>query len=380
MVKSWRMKKVLTALTLAAGMASFGLGTLPDAAAAGKPPLVVAEQGSFTIEGKIRPHGGTFSAARFLEPEGQTAYGDHAYVEYQKPVNPRKYPLVFQHGGAQTKRTWETTPDGREGFQTLFLRKGYSTYILDQPRIGEAGLALQADSGKNPYAANPMYADHTMYMLCRIGTFQDGKPVPYGDTAFPTDLESLNQFQRTWTPYTGQLDDDVSADALAALFEKVGPAILVTHSMGGTVGWRTPFRTDKVKAIVAFEPGGSPFLFPEGEVPEIAVPVYAPVQATAKGVPLDDFLKLTRVPMVLFYGDHIADAPTSDVGPDKWRSELDMARKFVAAVNRHGGDATLIHLPDLGIKGNTHFLMSDRNNVQVAEQMEKWLEAKGLAK
>ena len=52
MVKSWRMKKVLTALTLAAGMASFGLGTLPDAAAAGKPPLVVAEQGSFTIGGE----------------------------------------------------------------------------------------------------------------------------------------------------------------------------------------------------------------------------------------------------------------------------------------------------------------------------------------
>lgn len=49
-------------------------------------------------------------------------------------------------------------------------------------------------------------------------------------------------------------------------------------------------------------------------------------------------------------------------------------------MNRHGGDATLVHLPDIGIKGNTHFLMSDLNNQQVAEQMEKWLEQKGLAK
>lgn len=379
-MKKQVMQKTMAALALTMSLATCVPSGFAAAAAKPQAPLVIAEQGSFTVGGKTLAHDGTFSPEHFLEPQGQTAYGDHAYVEYQKPVHPRKYPLIFQHGGAQTKRTWETTPDGREGFQTIFLRKGYTTYILDQPRIGEAGLALQADNGKNPYAANPMYADHTMYMLCRLGTFKDGKPVAFANSAFPKDAESVNQFQRTWTPYTGQLDDDVSADALAALFEKTGPAILVTHSMGGTVGWRTPFRTDKVKAIVAFEPGGSPFLFPEGEVPKAEIPVYAPVQATAKGVPLEDFLKLTRVPMILFYGDNIADKPTTEVGPDKWRSEMDMAKKFVAAVNRHGGDATLVHLPDIGIKGNTHFLMSDLNNQQVAEQMEKWLEQKGLAK
>lgn len=345
-----------------------------------KGPLIVAEQGSFAVGGATKKHEGSFSSEHFLEPTGQTAYGDHAYVYYQKPVQPRNLPLIFEHGGAQTKRTWESTVDGREGFQNIFLRKGYTTYLVDQPRIGEAGLALQADDGKNPYAANPMYADHTMYMLCRIGTYdKNGKLKAYDNVAFPHDAASLDQFQRTWTPYTGELDDDVSADALAALFEKTGPGILVTHSMGGTVGWRTPFRTDNVKAIVAFEPGGSPFLFPEGEKPAPIVASYAPVSATAKEVPLKDFEKLTKIPIILFYGDNIAKEPTKDVGPDKWRTEMAMAQKFVEAINRHGGQAELVHLPDIGIYGNTHFLMGDTNNEQIADLMEQWLEKHGLA-
>lgn len=343
-------------------------------------PLVVAEQGSFTVGGATKQHEGNFSVQHFLEPTGQTAYGDHAYVYYQKPLQPRDLPLIFEHGGAQTKRTWESTVDGREGFQNIFLRKGYSTYLVDQPRIGEAGLALQADDGSNPYAANPMYADHTMFMLCRIGTYdQSGKLKPYDNVAFPHDTASLDQFQRTWTPYTGKLDDGVSADALAALLKKTGPGVLVTHSMGGTVGWRTVFRTDNVKGIVAFEPGGSPFLFPEGEKPAQIVASYAPVSATAMEVPLQDFEKLTKIPIILFYGDNIAKEASDDVGPDKWRTEMAMAQKFVEAINRHGGQAELVHLPDIGIYGNTHFLMGDTNNKQIAELMEQWLEKHGLA-
>jgi fermentation-respiration switch protein FrsA (DUF1100 family) len=103
--------------------------------------------------------------------------------------------------------------------------------------------------------------------------------------------------------------------------------------MGGTVGWRTPFLTDNVKAIVAFEPGGSPFLFPEGEVPAISKAVYAPVSAQARAVPLADFEKLTKIPLVLYYGDNIAAAPTTEVGPDKWRSEKEvMIMKFSKTV------------------------------------------------
>lgn len=368
---------VLAASILTGAAWAADTAAVPARTAAQK-PIVLETQGSFAIGGTAVKHDGTYSDQHFLEPQGQKAYGDHAYVFYQIPAQAKKYPIVFQHGGAQSKRTWETTPDGREGFQNIFLRKGYSVYLLDQPRIGEAGLATAPDNGANPYASNPMYADKALYQLCRVGTFDGDWPVPFKNTAFPKDAASYDQFQRTWTPYEGQLDDDVSADALAKLFDKIGPAVLVTHSMGGTVGWRTPFRTDNVKAIVAFESGGSPFLFPEGEVPQAEIPVYAPVAAQAKAVPLKDFMKLTKIPIILYYGDNIADKPSKQVGPDKWRSEFDMAKKFVAAVNRHGGHAEIVHLPDIGIKGNTHFLMSDLNNQQIADLMANWLHKQGV--
>lgn len=74
-------------------------------AAAVAAPIELETQGSFAIGGSVVQKPGTFSEEHFLSPEGQKAYGDHAYVFYQIPVNPNKYPIVFQHGGDQTKRT-----------------------------------------------------------------------------------------------------------------------------------------------------------------------------------------------------------------------------------------------------------------------------------
>lgn len=367
-----KIRNAILALTLSAGILT---GTGVDAAK----PITLESQGSYAVGGSTVQHAGTFSTKNFLSPDGQKAYGDHAYVFYQIPVNAKKLPLVFQHGGAQSKRTWESTVDGREGFQNIFLRKGYGVYLIDQPRIGEAGLSTQAAGDANPWAGNPLYADKTLFMLSRVGLFDGDTPKVFDNAAFPKDEESINQFQRSWTCYTGELDNDVNADALAALFEKIGDGILVTHSMGGTIGWRTPFRTDKVKAIVAFEPGGTPFLFPEGEFPEAEKATFPLLGASAQAVPLEDFMKLTKIPIVLYYGDNIQKS-SELVGPDKWYTELDMAKKFVAAVNRHGGDATLVELPKIGIKGNTHFLMGDLNNEELANLTADWLKSKGLDK
>lgn len=338
--------------------------------------IFLKTQGSFAVGGTSVKHGGTFSEKNFLSPKGQIAYGDHAYTFYQIPLDAHKYPLVFQHGGAQTKRTWESTPDGRDGFQNIFLKKNYSVYLVDQPRMGEAGLATKANNGKNPWARNPMYADKTLFMLSRVG---DQKGV-FKNSQFPDDPASIDAFQRSWNPYSGELDNDLNAKAMALLLTKIGPSILVTHSMGGTIGWRTPFYTDNVKAIVAYEPGGTAFIFPESEMPKPVSTTFAPLAASALGVPMDDFLTLTQIPIILYYGDFIADKPTSAVGPDKWRSEYEMAQQFVAAVNRHGGDATIVHLPYIGIRGNSHFMMAEKNNLQLAELMSQWLHSKGLDK
>ncbi|MBO5651802.1 MAG: hypothetical protein J5908_10015, partial [Selenomonas sp.] len=69
---------------------------------------------------------------------------------------------------------------------------------------------------------------------------------------------------------------------------------------------------------------------------------------------------------------------SENVGEDKWGTEYAMAQQFVAAINRHGGDASLVHLPDIGIKGNSHFLMQEKNNREIMELALKWLKEKGL--
>lgn len=148
-------KKIARSVLVAGIIFSLGCGFASAA------PITIAEQGSFTVGGTYKQHAGTFTPENFVAEDGQRAYGDFAYVEYQKPVHAKKLPLIFQHSGAQSKRTWESTPDGREGFNTLFLRAGYSVYLVDQPRTGESNLSTEAVTPDTPWASNPMYGDRT---------------------------------------------------------------------------------------------------------------------------------------------------------------------------------------------------------------------------
>ena len=332
-------------------------------------PIVIQEQGSFTAGGSTLVNEGEFVFKDLWSQSGQTAYGDNAFVRYQIPVNAKKLPMVFLHGGGQSMKTWESTPDGREGFQNIFLRRGFSVYLVDQPRRGDAGFTLASGD-----AMTPMYYDRTMFTLFRLGRW----PEFYEDTQFPKDSASLEQFYRQGTPNTGPLDFNVVADAMSAVLAKTGPAILVTHSQGGGAGWITTLKSGNIKAIAAFEPGGSPRLFPEGEVPEAISTSFGVIEGTA--IPLDEFKKFTKFPIVIFYGDHIATEPTDNYGSDQWRAELSMGRKFAELVNKYGGDCTVIHLPELGIKGNTHFMFADLNNIEIADLLSKWLKEKGLDK
>lgn len=331
--------------------------------------LVIEKQGSFAVGGTKFSEPGKFDLANALKPAGQTFHGDHAYVFYQVPPKARKHPLVFLHGAGQSKKTWETTPDGREGFQNIFLRKGFGVYLLDQPRRGAAGKSTVEATIK------PIPDEQFWFTQFRIGNYPDFFP----NVQFPKDEASLEQFYRQMTPNTGAFDTNVIADAVSQLFDQVGEGILVTHSQGGGPGWFTAIKNAKVKAVVAYEPYSS-FVFPEGELPE-------PIQSSGlfgelKGVeiPLADFNKLTKIPIIVYYGDNIAKEPAAVWNKDHWRSGLEMAKIWAAAINKHGGDATVIHLPEAGIQGNTHFPMSDLNNVEVANHLAAFLEKKGLSK
>ena len=121
-------------------------------------------------------------------------------------------------------------------------------------------------------------------------------------------------------------------------------------------------------------PGG--FLFPEGEVPAPIGSSAGPLEAI--GIPMKDFMSLTKIPIVIYYGDNIPEKPSPNPGADGWRARLAMAKLWRDTVNKYGGDVTVIHLPEVGLKGNTHFPFSDLNNLQVADLMSKWLKNKGL--
>ena len=328
-------------------------------------PLMIQEQGSFAVGGTVLNTPGIFNPKTPADPAGQTLHGDHAYVVYQKPVNARKYPLMFLHGAGQFSKTWQTTPDGREGFQNIFLRRDYGVYLIDQPRRGNAG------RGTVGLTITPATDEQMWFTQFRVGVW----PEYFPGVKFPQDKDTLNQYFRQMTPNTGPFDMGVISDAVAALYAKAGPGILVTHSQGGGSGWAAAMKSPDIKAVVSYEPGSN-FAFPENEVPEAIDNKFNPL--TAYGVPMADFKKLTQIPIIIYYGDYIPDAPDAIPARDYWRACLQMANKWAATVNKYGGDVQVVHLPKIGITGNTHFPFSDLNNVEIADLLSKWLKDKKL--
>lgn len=333
---------------------SLSLIAVSFSACTGTTTMNIQEQGSFAVGGSV------------LTQEGSTFHADHAYVFYQVPENNRKLPLVFWHGFGQFSKTWESTPDGREGFQNLFLRQKYAVYLLDQPRRGNAGRSTQAIS------ISPVADEQKWFNIFRVGIW----PEFFEGVQFSHDPIALEQYFRQMTPDIGPIDIDVNANAVSKLFDKIGQGILVTHSHSGGMGWQTVIKNENIRAVVAYEPG-SGFVFPEGEVP---APKTSSGGTLAGGsIPLRDFMKLTKIPIIIYYGDNIPKTPIANAGQDQWRIRLEMAHLWADAVNRHGGDVTVVHLPEIGIYGNTHFPFSDMNNKEIAKLMADFLESKNLS-
>lgn len=318
-------------------------------------PIVLKTQGSFAVGGKV-----------LRDCDGRTFHGDHAYVFYQIPEKARKYPLVFAHGVGQFSKTWETTPDGRDGSQNIFLRRNFSVYLVDQPRRGNAGRSTQSAT------ITPAFDEEVWFNRFRIGIY----PNYFDGVRFDKGAETLSQFFRQMTPNVGSVDFDVYSDAYAALFEKIGGGVFVVHSQGGAVAWQTLPKTDKIRAIVAYEPGGN-VPFPVGKVPPEAKILTLSKKTEGVEVSPEVFAKFAKIPIIIFYGDNL---PESDERPElyEWTRRLKIMRQWAEMLNAIGGDVTVVHLPEIGIRGNTHFPMSDTNNMEIADILSKWLADKKL--
>ncbi|MEN3930036.1 alpha/beta fold hydrolase [Microvirga sp. W0021] len=347
------------------------ISSLPTLAYADEKPITLKTMGSLLFGGTVK-----------MQPNGETFHGDHGYAQYYIPQQARDYPLVMWHGIGQSGRNWETTPDGREGFMGILARKDWPVYIIDQPRRGRAGRTIDKLKESNVPTVN---METSVWDAFRNGIWVPNQPaILFPNVQFPSDAASIDQFFRQQTPDTGS--EPLSAEyrkvlgeTVGELFKQTGPAILITHSNSGQYGWATGMAApENTKAIVAYEPGA--FAFPEGECPADVVSRVSLVNELIQPqmVPVDEFKKLTKMPIIIIYGDNIAKEESDIFNSEIWRVASARAKQFVEAVNRHGGDAQLVILPEIGIKGNTHAPFADLNNVQIAEHLETFLHSKGL--
>lgn len=373
-----KTKRKLTAMLLSGAMALSllaGCGATPPANTPDPAPstsqtagtdvpegaLVIADQGIFSAGGTVIRSDGTFDVSNYyMSREGSTSHVDHANVFYQIPAEDTGLPMVFLHVYGQSRMGWMTTPDGREGWSDLFLRKGHSVWLMDQPRRGEAGQTSVAGT----ISTEP--SDQTWYTQFRIGTYLDDAFTYNEGSQFPAGEEALDQFFRQMTPDTGMdnaggdqnIDNTVVAQAAAAtideVYERTGKcSILVTHSQGGMPGWETARYTDHIAAIVAIEPGMAPM------------------------VDSEDYSAMLEkeIPVAFYYGDYIGEAFRDVPAAGMWAMMSSSADAFTEAYIAAGATSTVIRLPDEGITGNSHFMFQELNNDVIADHVETWIQA-----
>jgi pimeloyl-ACP methyl ester carboxylesterase len=341
--------------TIMRGLAPSALGLVLTAAAAAQAgDIVLRGMGSFHVGGRVvevhgkpvrdivRVPGGPSSR---LDPNGEYQV-EQMYVQYFLPRDRKgKVPLLMWHGGGLTGVTFETTPDGREGWLNMFVRKGWDVYVSDAVERGRSGFA-----STDVWPGEPVFLTYAdPFERFRIGAGEGSwNPDPAKQRLMPGvqfPVEAYANFMKEAVPRWLTTDDAVIAGYIA-LVDKVCPCVLLTHSQGGSFGLKVAeARADKIKAVVAVESAGAGH----------------PGRAGA----------LKDVPVLMMFGDNV------DLHP-RWVAYRKLDLDYAAAVRAAGGKVDVINLPDLGITGNSHMVMMDRNNDAVADVIDKWLADRGL--
>ena len=328
---------------------------LPSYAGDSSKPLVIESQGSFFVggESKTSKELSANTAGPGAGDEGDVTI-NQMYVQYQKPVNAAQHaPVVMVHGCCLSGKTWETTPDGRMGWNEYFVRKGHSVYLADQvsrARSGFDGTRITAVKlGKVPPSELPnifMASHQTSWLLFRFGpafntAFSDEQfPVQAADELYKQMIPDINAILPTPNP---------TWTNMAALAVQLKGAVLIGHSESGFFPEQAALiDPNGVKGIVSIEMGCETKLQPE------------------------QLSKLAKIPTLIMFGDHLGDVPGRFASI--WPANLDTCNQFVKQVNGAGGDAQMMYLPKMGIKGNSHMLMQDKNNLQLADLILGWMD------
>lgn len=338
------IRNAFVALACALPLAACGGG-------AGGGDIVLAQMGSYHVGGRaVTISGRPVREVQFtpggvparVDPNG-TFLVEHAYAQFFVPRNVRgAVPLLLMHGGGLTGVTYETTPDGREGWLNFFLRRGWTVHNADAVERGRAGWAQFPDI----FRGEPVFlAQHDAFERFRIGggpgTFARQEVLP--GSQFP--VEAYDSFVRQIVPRWTTTDDAIAA-AYVAMVDRVCPCVILAHSQAGQFVFRAAeARPDKVRAIVAVEPAG----------------FGSPANAAS----------LRGIPVLAVYGDFIEQDA-------RWPAIKGNGLRYYDAIRAAGGNVEVVDLPRVGIAGNSHMVMMDRNSDAVAGVIQNWLAARGL--
>src|SRR5262245_49684150 len=324
-----RRLSIALVLSLAAGSA---LGQ-------GKEPLLLRDMGSFHVGGRVIEITGQPVKEIVFTPGGVPAKLDpngkyqveQMYVQYFLPQNRKgRLPLLMWHGGGLTGVTYESKPDGGEGWLTMFIRKGWDVYISDAMERGRSGWT---NTFKGDAVFLPLGDPWERFRIGPPGSWSDDKVkrATYAGMQFP--IEAYEQFMKQGVPRWVTTDDQIVA-AYIELVDKVCPCVVMVHSQSGSFGFKVAeARPDKVKALVLAEPSAT------GAKDKVAT--------------------LKNIPMAILYGDNAKDHP-------RWGKIRQNVHDYAGLIKQAGGSVDFIDLPDVGITGNTHMMMMDKNSDQVA--------------
>jgi pimeloyl-ACP methyl ester carboxylesterase len=324
------------------------LAALPVMAA---DPIALRDMGSLHVGGKhIEITGQPVKEIVFtpggvpakVDPNG-TYQVEQMYAQYFLVQNRKgKLPLLLWHGGGLSGVTYETKPDGGEGWLNHFLRRGWDVYISDAVERGRSGWT---STFKGDPVFLPLGDPWERFRIGPIGSWnaEPAKRVTYPGTQFP--IEAYEQFMKQGVPRWLTTDDAIVA-AYVALVDKVCPCVVLVHSQSGSFGFKAAeARPDKVKALIAVEPTLG------GDRNKIGL--------------------LKNTPVLVVYGDNAKDHP-------RWSKIRQGGVDYAGALKAGGGSIDVVDLPDAGIKGNSHMVMMDKNSGEVADLIQKWLVGKAF--
>jgi hypothetical protein len=314
-------------------------------------PLTLASQGSFFVGGESKTITAPGRGPGAAPIPGEITI-NQMYVQYQIPVKGAQHvPVVMVHGCCLSSKTWETTPDGRMGWSEYFVRKDRSVYLADQSSRARSGFdpttisAVRAGTLPPAQLPNVLAATHqTAWSVFRFGPSY-GKP--FADGQFP--IEAVDELYKQMIPDLNSTlpNPNPTWKNMADLAVKLNGAVLMGHSESG------------------FFPEQAALINPSGIKGLISIEMPCPeLNAT-------QIAAIAKIPTLVMFGDHLGDAQG---GIASWPTSFTSCEKFVQQVKDKGGDAEMMSLPKMGIKGNSHMLMQDRNSDQLADLILGWID------